>query len=238
MTEKSQSPDKQRDEAFLRIEKKLDILEEWIKDGLPFKLVDGNKQVDAKGEFLLEYFPTSVRGLRLWNGDKNSKQVIKKYEIPTTQTSDKSWKAAPRATRIRVDGIEGRLSIFEHLKEKALTQKSNKQKTKIQELEEKLEFSETNHNGLANELIQLRLDNNFLESELNTAESKLAGAQQVMNQQLEFETKKLKHADNKIKTLNVEMNQLKALIIDKGIEYSEIEKATSVIEFPGKKGND
>jgi hypothetical protein len=238
MTKKSQSQDKQRDEALLRIEKKLDILDEWVKDGLPFKLLDGNKQVDAKGKFLLEYFPTSVRGLRLWNGDKNSKQVIKKYEVPTTQTSDKSWKAAPRATRIRVDRIEGRLNIFERLKEKALTQISNKQKTRIQELEEKLEFSETNSNGLANELIQLRLDNNFLESELNTAENRLVSAQQVMKQQLEFKTKNLQQANNKIKSLNVKMNRLKALLVNNGIEYSEIEKATSVIEFPGKKDND
>jgi len=238
MTNKSQSQDKQRDEAFLRIEKKLDILDDWIKDGLPFKLVDGKKQVDAKGKFLLEYFPTSVRGLRLWNGDDNSKQVIKQYGIPTTQTSDKTWKAAPRATRIRVDSIEGKLNIFERLKEKALTQISNKQKTRIQELEENLEFSETNNNGLANELIQLRLDNNFLESELNTAENRLVSAQQVMKQQLEFKTKNLQQADNKIKTLNVEMNQLKAFLIDNGIGYAEIEKATSVIEFPGNKDND
>jgi len=238
MTKKSQSKDKQRDEALLRIEKKLDILDEWIKDGLPFKLLDGNKQVDAKGKFLLEYFPTSVRGLRLWNGDENSKQVIKQYEIPTTQTSDKSWKAAPKATRIRVDSIEGKLNIFERLKEKALTQVSNKQKTRIQELEEKLEFSETNSNGLANELIQLRLDNNFLESELNTAENRLVSAQQVMKQQLEFKTKNLQQANNKIKSLNVKMNRLKSLLVNNGIEYSEIVKATSVIEFPGKKDND
>jgi hypothetical protein len=238
MTEKSQSKDKQRDEALLRIKKKLDILDVWIKDGLPFKLLDGNKQVDAKGKFLLEYFPTSVRGLRLWNGDKNSKPVVKKFEIPTMQTSDKAWKAAPRATRIRVDSVEGRLSIFERLKEKALTQSSNKQKTKIQELEENLEFSEINSNGLANELIQLRLDNNFLESELNTAENRLVSAQQVMKQQLEFKTKNLQQANNKIKSLNVKMNRLKALLVNNGIEYSEIEKATSVIEFTGKKDND
>jgi uncharacterized protein (DUF3084 family) len=186
----------------------------------------------------LEYFPTSVRGLRLWNGDENSKQVIKKYEIPATQTSDKSWKAAPRAIRIRAEGIEGKLNIFERLKEKALIQISNKHKTKIQELEEKLDFSETNRNGLANELIQLRLDNNFLESELNTAENRLVSAQQVMKQQLEFKSENLQQADNKIKTLNIEMNRLKALLVNNGIEYSEIKKATSIIEFPGKKDND
>ena len=59
-----------------------------------------------------------------------------------------------------------------------------------------------------------------------------------MNQQLEFKTNKLKQADNNIKTLNVKVNQLEALLVDNGIEYSEIEKATSVIEFPGKKNND
>lgn len=238
MTKKSQSQDKQRDEAFLRIEKKLDILDGWIDDGIPFKLVNGNKQVDAKGKFLLEYFPTSVRGLRLWNGDTNSKQVIKKYGIPTTQTSDKAWKAAPKATRIRAEGTEDRLSIFNYLREKALIQRSNKQKTKIQVLEENLEFSKTKRNGLATELIQLRLDNNFLESELSTAENKLASAQQIMNQQLEFKTKILQQSENKIKSLSLEINQLKALLMDNGIEYSTIEKATSVIEFPSKKDND
>lgn len=237
MKEENENLDPQRKEAFLRIDKKLYILEEWIDEGIPFQLVDGNKQVDPKGRFILEYFPTSVRGLRLWNGKQNSDEAVKEYEIPTTQTSDTAWKAAPNATRMRAEGNEDRLSIFDLLKEKAEIQSSNKQKTRIQELEEQLRFGVTNREGLANALIQLRLDNKYLENELSTAESRLADARHVMKQQLEYKTKQIQQAQIDIKTLNNLVGKIKAILVENNIDTSEIEKTTSVIKF-SVTGND
>lgn len=232
MTEKSKKLEPQRQAAHIRIGKKLDILEQWLTEGIPFVLVDGNKQIDAKGNYVLEHFPKSVRGLRLWNGEENSKDVVEQYQIPTTQTSDATWKAAPSALRIRAEGYEDKLSIFALLKEKAAIQRSNKQKTKIQELEEKLAFSEMNREGLAKELIQLRLDNNFLESELSTAESRLADAQHVMNNQLTFKTKAIKQAENDNKSLSILVNKLTEKLAENNIDMSDIGETTSVIKFP------
>jgi hypothetical protein len=235
MSKDDEKLEHQRQEAFLRIDKKLDILELWINEGIPFTLVSGNKQVDTKGNYVLEYFPTSVRGLRLWNGEQNSKDVVKKYQIPTTQTSDKAWKAAPSTTHIRAEGNEDRLSIFALLKEKAAIQRSNKQKTKIDELEEKLMFNEKKCAGLANELVQLRLENKALVKELITAETRLSDARHVMSQQLDFKSKAIRQSESDNKTLKNEIDKLKARLIENDIDISNIENASSVINFPVSK---
>lgn len=224
--------EKQRQEAFIRIDKKLDILEQWLNEGIPFKLIGGNKQVDANGNYVLEYFPTSVRGLRLWNGENNSYEVVKKYQIPQVQTSDQAWKAAPKSTHTRVGDNENRLSIFVRLREKAAIQRSNKQKTKIDELDEKLSFSETSRAGLATELVQLRLENKSLENELIIAETRLRDAKHVMSQQLEFKNKAIQQLDNHNKTLKNMIRDLRERLIDNNIDISDIEKENSVISFP------
>lgn len=235
MSKESDKLERQREEAFRRIDKKLDILELWLDEGIPFKLINGNKQVDSKGNYVLEDFPKSVRGLRLWNGKENSKEVVAKYQIPTTQTSDKAWKAAPSATRIRAEGNEDRPSIFDLLKEKASIQRSNKQKTRIDELEEKLRFSEKKCNGLAAELVQLRIANKALEKDVLIAETRLEDARHVMLQQLDFKSKTIKQSENDNKTLQNEIDKLKARLFENNIDFSDIEQSNSVISFPVSK---
>lgn len=224
--------EKQRQEAFVRIDKKLEILERWAEEGIPFKLVNGNKQLDKNGNYILEYFPTSVRGLRLWTAENNSNEVALKYQIPKKQTSATAWDAAPKATTIRAEGDEFKLSIFELLKEKASIQRSNKQKTKISELEEKLAFSEKNRAGLASELIQLRLENKSLESELRTAQTRLSDAQHLMSKQLEFKKNVQQQADSENAELRNLVSNLKARLVENRIDISDIEKTNSVISFP------
>lgn len=235
MSKESDKLERQREEAFRRIDKKLDILELWLDNGIPFKLIDGNKQVDSKGNYVLEDFPKSVRGLRLWNGKGNSKEVVAKYQIPAVQTSDKAWKAAPIATRIRAEGNEDRPSIFDLLKEKASIQRSNRQKTRINELEEKLTFSEKKCNGLANELVQLRIANKALEKDVRIAETRLEDARHVMSQQLDFKSKTIKQSENDNQILQNEIDKLKARLIENNIDFSDIEKSNSVISFPVSK---
>ncbi|MCW8090559.1 hypothetical protein [Alteromonas sp. ASW11-130] len=235
MSKESDKLERQREEAFRRIDKKLDILELWLDNGIPFKLINGNKQVDSKGNYVLEDFPKSVRGLRLWNGKGNSKEVVAKYQIPAVQTSDKAWKAAPIATRIRAEGNEDRPSIFDLLKEKASIQRSNRQKTRINELEEKLTFSEKKCNGLANELVQLRIANKALEKDVRIAETRLEDARHVMSQQLDFKSKTIKQSENDNQILQNEIDKLKARLIENNIDFSDIEKSNSVISFPVSK---
>lgn len=235
MSKVSDKLERQREEAFRRIDKKLDILELWLDEGIPFKLINGNKQVDSKGNYVLEDFPKSVRGLRLWNGKENSKEVVSKYQIPTTQTSDKAWKAAPSATRIRAEGNEDRPSIFALLKEKASIQRSNKQKTRIDELEEKLRFSEKKCNGLAAELVQLRIANKALEKDVLIAETRLEDARHLMLQQLDFKSKTIKQSENDNKSLQNEIDKLKARLFENNIDFSDIEQSNSVISFPVSK---
>jgi hypothetical protein len=238
MTDTKKPIEAQRAEAFERLESKIKILEDWAVSGIPFKLRDAHKQVNEKGKLVLEYFPTSISGLRLWNATQNSEDVTKKFKIPTSQTSDKTWKAAPSTIRIRVEGNEDKLSLFMLLKETALIQSSNKEKTKIQKLEEKLELSEMNRKGLANELIELRLANKFFEEELSTAENKIKGTQEVMSQQLDWKKNMLKQAENKTYELNIELNRLRRLLTENGIEWDFNDEVNTVIDFPGNKDDD
>jgi hypothetical protein len=124
------------------------------------------------------------------------------------------------------------------LKETALIQSSNKEKTKIQKLEEKLELSEMNRKGLANELIELRLANKFFEEELSTAENKIKGTQEVMSQQLDWKKNMLKQAENKTYELNIELNRLRRLLTENGIEWDFNDEVNTVIDFPGNKDDD
>ena len=87
MAKTNQTQDPQQKEAFKRIERKVEILEKWASEGIPFVLVNGNKQVDDKRKYVLEFFPTSPTGLRKWNGKQNSKEVAKQYDIPPYTTS-------------------------------------------------------------------------------------------------------------------------------------------------------
>lgn len=238
MTTKKKPIEDQRTEAFKRLESKIEILEGWAVSGIPFKLIDAHKQVDDKGKLVLEYFPTSIRGLRLWNGTQNTENIAKKFKIPTSQTSDKVWKAAPKTISIRVEGSEEKLSLFMRLRETALIQSSNKEKTKIQELEEKLDISEMNRKGLANELIELRVTNKYFEEELSTAANQIEGTQEIMSQQLGWKIKVLNQAENKLKELNIELNRLKKLLTKNGIEYDFNNGVNSIIDFPGNKDND
>ncbi|ASL43704.1 hypothetical protein bAD24_I09445 [Burkholderia sp. AD24] len=60
-------------EADANIDAKLDILREWISNGIPCRRTeDGNALLDAKDRKQLDYFPTSLRQFKAWDGSQNS----------------------------------------------------------------------------------------------------------------------------------------------------------------------
>jgi hypothetical protein len=234
MSENKQNQDPQQKEAFARIEKKVEILETWATKGIPFALVDGNKQVHEKGRYVLEFFPTSPTGLRKWNGKQNSKDVVTQYKIPPFTTSTKSLDAISTSLKIRIYGDENQLNLWERLKLKSKLQSSTKEKNVLQEIEEKLKISEANHQGLAYELIELRIANKYLEEENSTLENQIESIRLSIKFQLDLKKKQLKQVETKSKQLSTENLKLKKLLDEHDIDYSANDENISVIDFPGK----
>lgn len=234
MAKTNQNRDPQQIEAFERIEKKIEILEKWANEGIPFVLVNGNKQVDDKGKYVLEFFPTSPTGLRKWNGKQNSKDVVKQYDIPPYTTSAKSLDAIPTGLKLRIYGDDNKLNLWERLKFKAKLQSNAKEKNALQEIEEELKISEANHQGLAYELIELRVTNKHLEEENSTLENQIESVRLSIKSQLDLKEKQLKQSELKSKQLSIENAKLKKLLDEHGIDYDNADESTSIIDFPGK----
>lgn len=234
MIKENQNQDPQQLKAFERLERKVEILEKWVNEGIPFVLVKGNKQVDDNGKYILEFFPTSPTGLRKWNGKQNSKEVIQQYDIPPFTTSAKSLNAIPTSLKLRIFGDENKINLWERLKFKAKLQSNTKEKNALQELEEQLKISEANHQGLAFELIELRVTNKYLEEENSSLENQIESVRLTITSQLDLKKKQLKQYDLKSKQLSIENAQLKKLLDAHSIGYSGTNESTSVIDFPGK----
>lgn len=234
MIKENQNQDPQQIKAFERIERKVEILEKWVNEEIPFVLVKGNKQVDDNGKYILEFFPTSPTGLRRWNGKQNSKDVITQYDIPPFTTSAKSLNAIPTSLKLRIFGDENKINLWERLKFKAKLQSNTKEKNALQELEEQLKISEANHQGLAFELIELRVTNKYLEEENSSLENQIESVRLTITSQLDLKKKQLKQYDLKSKQLSIENAQLKKLLDAHSIDYSGTNESTSVIDFPGK----
>lgn len=186
MIKENQNQDPQQIKAFERIERKVEILEKWANEEIPFVLVKGNKQVDDNGKYILEFFPTSPTGLRKWNGKQNSKEVIKQYNIPPFTTSANSLSAIPTSLTLRIFGDKNKLNLWERLKFKAKLQSNTKEKNALQELEEQLKISEANHQGLAFELIELRVTNKYLEEENSSLENQIESVRLTITSQLDL----------------------------------------------------
>ena len=88
---------------------------------------------------------------------------------------------------------------------------------------------------MANELVQLRLENKALIKDVQTAETRLEDARHVMSQQLDFKSKTIKQLENENKAYQNEIDNLKARLVENNIDFSDIEKPTSVISFLGNK---
>lgn len=63
-------------EAEANIERKLNVLESWLKDGIPYQqTADGNTLLDDRDHKLLEFYPTSLRQFKAWDGTQNCEPV-------------------------------------------------------------------------------------------------------------------------------------------------------------------
>lgn len=76
MTRKAHHAQVLKAAAQENIEHKLTILHGWLSHGIPCVEDDfGNKLLDNKERKILEYFPSSVRQFKLWDGTQNSPRL-------------------------------------------------------------------------------------------------------------------------------------------------------------------
>lgn len=63
-------------EAEANIERKLNVLESWLKEGIPYKqTADGNTLLDDRDHKLLDFYPTSLRQFKAWDGTQNCEPI-------------------------------------------------------------------------------------------------------------------------------------------------------------------
>jgi len=55
---------------------KLNILNDWLAKGIPFQqTIDGSTLLDGNDQKLLDFYPTSLRQFKAWDGSQNCEQV-------------------------------------------------------------------------------------------------------------------------------------------------------------------
>jgi hypothetical protein len=76
MTRRIHQAEVSKAEAAANIERKLNVLESWLKDGIPYQLTaDGKTLLDDHDHKLLDFYPTSLRQFKAWDGTQNCEQV-------------------------------------------------------------------------------------------------------------------------------------------------------------------
>ncbi|MBA6416383.1 hypothetical protein H4J50_10185 [Colwellia sp. 6M3] len=226
----------QRKEAIKRIEQKIDILENWLNSEIPFSLTSKNTRVlNKNGGFELEYFPTSISGLRNWNGSKNNPDIINKYNIPTQMTSTTTWDATPTYIKECVTGTKKINSIFIRLKEKALIQRDSGRISKVKELEATVTLVKKNHVAIAHEMLGLRLENDTLTAEVYIAEQKLEGLKSQHKVEIEWRNKAAIQQKSQILELEkknlILQKQLLKISKESGIYPEKLTLKTNVVPF-------
>ena len=227
---------KQRIDGINRFKKKVQILEAWIKEEIPYVLTnEGFKKIDKNGRFILEYFPLSITAIRAWNGSKNTDKIVETYSIPRKMTSAETWKALPNSTRENIGGTLTLPSLFERLKQKAQIQRDSGRLSQIRALKEEFKVAQLNHVALAHEMMALRLENDILIEDLRVAERKIEGLKKMYKNEIDWRTKSSEQQKRRADDLEEEklfLIQQMILIGEKTGIYPELPSSpTNILPF-------
>jgi hypothetical protein len=71
------------------IDRKLSLLNDWIEQGIPYRMdEDGHVLLDSRDRKVLEFFPTSLRQFKLWDGSQNSPRLQAELPLLTVTGND------------------------------------------------------------------------------------------------------------------------------------------------------
>lgn len=62
--------------AEANIKRKLNVLDDWLANGIPYRqTIDGNTLLDDNDQKMLDFYPTSLRQFKAWDGSQNCEPV-------------------------------------------------------------------------------------------------------------------------------------------------------------------
>ena len=160
------------------IDRKLEILRKWLEEGIPYKVDDsGHTLLDENDRKVLEYFPSSSRQFKLWDGSQNTPKLRASFPPLTVTGNDTLSKRKDSAAQVA--------KITEDLKDRAKSQLSEGRLSRIRELEQDLSIL---NKALNNRIVELRDQQRTLrnvEQEKIKMESKYNGDIEELQRQLQ-----------------------------------------------------
>lgn len=73
------SPIDSKENSRRNISRKIEILEGWLQDGIPWEQRDGHEFRDNNGNRVCIYIPNSLRSFNKWNSDKYSNETTLRF---------------------------------------------------------------------------------------------------------------------------------------------------------------
>ena len=174
-----------KDEALDNIKIKINILESWLKNGMPFKRdTEGHRLLDDKGLEIIDVVPTSVRQFNGWDGSKNCHYNTK--NLPAIRRNNNSTLAQHKLQRQSVDSVTKKLKdkIAIH-KQKCPASEIKRFETEKAELIINLKYA--SEENLSLRRVYKEIENKFvaLQRETRGHEEEFAKTYQVMDKEIE-----------------------------------------------------
>ncbi|QPK62573.1 hypothetical protein IVG45_17215 [Methylomonas sp. LL1] len=145
-----------KENALKNIEIKINILNSWLKDGIPFRCDEnGHHILDEKDNKVLDFSPKTVRQFLGWDGSQNCAFLRK--SLPAIRSLNNSTLAQYKTHRAEVE------SIVRALKQKAELQLQRTSASEIKRFKAAQSEMEINIRSLSEQNLILR--RNYVESQ-------------------------------------------------------------------------
>tara|TARA_R100000656_G_scaffold124970_2_gene104718 strand:+ start:889 stop:1539 length:651 start_codon:yes stop_codon:yes gene_type:complete len=82
------SPKESKEISKRNILRKIEILEDWLRDGIPWEHLDGNEVRDINGNRICIYIPDSLRSFNKWNSERYSNETVLRFPLLTSVLSN------------------------------------------------------------------------------------------------------------------------------------------------------
>lgn len=146
--------------ALQNIKTKIFILEQWVRDGVPYASGEDGKIIELPGGLSkIDYYPTSVRQFNFWERSKQCSTVADTLADFSRNAND-TLRRHP-AYRKQIE------SLISQITARALQQEKKERVPALAELRRQLNVAETRNGVLEDELVNLRSSVRRLEAKVN-----------------------------------------------------------------------
>ncbi|KLD64397.1 hypothetical protein [Dyella japonica] len=122
--------------AQANIERKLTILRDWVTNGIPCRVDEqGHRLLDGKEQAVLEFFPTSVRQFKAWDGSQHAPALQARLPVITATGNDTLAKRPALETQVK--------QVIAALRQRARLQRDATRHSRVRQLEEELRVART-----------------------------------------------------------------------------------------------